>query len=160
MSSDTNKLSAERLAANARSNKDMVAWLHRECSAKKKKDTVYGCNNFHCALCRAARNIVDNVETIEALEGEVAEANRIVKTYYVENERLEAALDAAEARAERLRNVSIGVMASLAAAISLLERGGKAAKKAAPSDKMFDQMLIDYKSALERARKALEDDKQ
>lgn len=56
---------------------------------------------------------------------------------------------------ERLRAAAIDVAASLAAAISLLERGGKAAKKAAPSDRMFDQMLLDYKASLERARTAL-----
>lgn len=48
--------------------------------------------------------------------------------------------------------VLVSVMASLAAAISLLERGGK---KAAPSDKMFDQMLADYRGSLERARQFL-----
>lgn len=37
------------------------------------------------------------------------------------------------------------VAASLAAAISLLERGGK---KAAASDKMFDVMLDDYRQSL------------
>lgn len=47
------------------------------------------------------------------------------------------------------------VGASLAAAISLLERGGKAAKKAAPSDRMFDQMVKDYKASLERTRAIL-----
>ena len=52
----------------------------------------------------------------------------------------------------------IACAASLAAAISLLEKGGKAAKKAAPSDKMFDQMLLDYKHALELARAALKGD--
>ena len=31
----------------------------------------------------------------------------------------------------------------------------KAAKKAAPSDKMFDQMLADYRASLERGRAAL-----
>ena len=41
----------------------------------------------------------------------------------------------------------------LVAAISLLERGGK---KAAPSNKMFEQMLVDYKNGVERARAALE----
>ena len=54
-----------------------------------------------------------------------------------------------------LLNAAIDVSAHLAAAISLLERGGKAAKKAAPSDKMFDQMLIDYKKSLNRARVAI-----
>lgn len=44
------------------------------------------------------------------------------------------------------------VLASLAAAISLLERGGK---KAAASDRMFEQMLNDYRAALEAGRAAL-----
>lgn len=42
--------------------------------------------------------------------------------------------------------------AHLAAAISLLERGGK---KAAPSDKIFRMMLADYKKALAAGREAL-----
>lgn len=45
----------------------------------------------------------------------------------------------------------VRAMASLAAAISLLEGGGK---KAAPSDKMFEQMLVDYRKALDGARAA------
>lgn len=53
------------------------------------------------------------------------------------------------------RDVLLDVCASLAAAISLLEKGGKAAKRAAPSDKMFDQMMVDYKASLERGRSAL-----
>ena len=56
---------------------------------------------------------------------------------------------------DALREVVIDVAAHLAAAISLLERGGKGAKKAAPSNKMFDQMLVDYRSSLNRARAAL-----
>src|SRR5688500_12195059 len=47
------------------------------------------------------------------------------------------------------REILIDVMASLAAAISLLERSPKTA---APSDKMFDQMLADYRKSLETAR--------
>jgi hypothetical protein len=47
------------------------------------------------------------------------------------------------------------VLASLVAAISLLKKGGKAAKKAAPSDKMFDIMIADYEKAAEMGRKAL-----
>lgn len=53
----------------------------------------------------------------------------------------------AAARAEGMRS-GIRIAASLAAAISLLDRGGKAAKKAAPSDAMFDQMLTDYRKSL------------
>lgn len=57
-----------------------------------------------------------------------------------------------EAKVVRLEKVSIGVAASLAASISLLERGGK---KAAASNKMFDQMLVDYRGYLEQFRAAL-----
>lgn len=69
---------------------------------------------------------------------------------------LRAALDEAEARAvkaEAERDAANALLlhtaASLAAAISLLERGGK---KAAASDKMFAQMLTDYRKTLDAAR--------
>jgi hypothetical protein len=52
------------------------------------------------------------------------------------------------------REPLIDVLAALAAAVSLLERTPQA-KKAAPSDKMFAQMIADYKAALERGRAAL-----
>jgi len=65
-----------------------------------------------------------------------------------------ACLDAADT-IDALSEVLIGSAASLAAAISLLEHGGKAAKKAAPSDRMFDMMLRDYRGALADARAAL-----
>ena len=54
-----------------------------------------------------------------------------------------------------LREALTHTAAHLVAAISLLERGGKAAKKAAPSDKMFDEMLKDYRAAVDNARAAL-----
>jgi hypothetical protein len=60
--------------------------------------------------------------------------------------------DEAAAEIERLRAALLDTGASLAAAISLLERGGK---KAAASDKMFIVMLDDYRKSLERARAAL-----
>ena len=47
------------------------------------------------------------------------------------------------------------VICSLDAAISLLEGGGR---KAAPSDKMFDQMIKDYKGHLEQAKLEWEQD--
>lgn len=53
-----------------------------------------------------------------------------------------------------LNEALLRTAASLTAAISLLERTPKA-KKAAPSDKMFDQMLADYRVSLEHARKVL-----
>lgn len=48
----------------------------------------------------------------------------------------------------------ISVTAALAATISILECTPKA-KSVAPSNKMFDQMLEDYRSALEKGRRAL-----
>ena len=54
---------------------------------------------------------------------------------------------AAEDMLKALRDV----LPSLVAAVSLLEKGGK---KAAPSDKMFDQMIADYKASIERGRAA------
>lgn len=57
-----------------------------------------------------------------------------------------------DARVAELDEALVDVTASLVAAISLLERGGKAAKKAAPSDRMFDQMLVDYQASVDRAR--------
>jgi hypothetical protein len=63
--------------------------------------------------------------------------------------------DKTEAVAQRTRDPMIGVVAALAAAISLLERTPQA-KKAAPSDKMFAQMIEDYKAALERGRDFLQ----
>ena len=62
-----------------------------------------------------------------------------------------------EADNARLRAALVDVTASLVAAISLLERGGKAMKKAAPSDLMFNQMVRDYTASVERARAALQE---
>jgi len=53
-----------------------------------------------------------------------------------------------------MREAFVRVLASLAAAISILERTPKA-KKAVASDKMFDTMLDDYRKALEAGRQAL-----
>ena len=50
---------------------------------------------------------------------------------------------------DRKNRPIIHALASLAAAISLLE---KSPKTAAPSNKMFDQMLADYRKALYAAR--------
>ena len=61
-------------------------------------------------------------------------------------------IEAAEAREARLSEALRGATASLVAAVSLLKRGSK---KAAPSDKMFDQMILDYEKSIEEARAAL-----
>ena len=68
----------------------------------------------------------------------------------------EAARKLAEERLTKAVEASIRTAASLAAAISLLERTPKA-KKSAPSDKMFDQMLSDYRATLENARAILKE---
>lgn len=65
-----------------------------------------------------------------------------------------AAHAALVAERDALRAAAIDAGSSLAAAISLLERTPKA-KKAAPSDTMFAQMLVDYRAALDRTRTAL-----
>lgn len=70
-------------------------------------------------------------------------------------ERIEVPLPALRALlAERdaLRGAAMDALSSLVAAVSLLEGGGK---KAAPSDKMFRQMLVDYNNSITRARQAL-----
>jgi hypothetical protein len=48
------------------------------------------------------------------------------------------------------RDDMVQVLAALSAAISLLDRGGR---RAAPSNKMFEQMLDDCEKALEKGRK-------
>lgn len=60
--------------------------------------------------------------------------------------------DAARAEVARMREAGLDALASLCAALDLLKRGGK---KAAPSDRMFEQMLKDYAASIERARAAL-----
>jgi predicted phage gp36 major capsid-like protein len=70
-------------------------------------------------------------------------------------DRIEALTDQLEAARDDTKKAveaAVDAGASLAAAISLLERGGR---KAAPSNKMFDQMLVDYRNSLERTRTAL-----
>ena len=103
-------------------------------------------------------------ELRQAFEAQLAET---VATAMVEADRKNDALNAEwndalatiarlEAMVAELRTAAVDAGASLAAAISLLERGGKAAKKAAPSDRMFDQMIKDYSASLGRARTAIE----
>lgn len=60
----------------------------------------------------------------------------------------------ADTEIARLREALVDCALSLVAAHSLLSCGGK---KAAASDKMFEQMLKDYQASIERARAALGD---
>lgn len=54
-----------------------------------------------------------------------------------------------------MREALLPTALSLAGAINLLERGGEEVKKAAPSVRLFDQMLAAYKAALDSALVAL-----
>jgi hypothetical protein len=61
------------------------------------------------------------------------------------------AREKAEARVKVLEEALLDNLANLTAATSLLKRGGY--KKAAPSGRMFDQMIRDYENSAERSRK-------
>ena len=67
-------------------------------------------------------------------------------------EKLEQRVASLEVKLANAEGAAIDAGAHLAAAIYLLEKGGK---KAAPSNKMFDQMIADYKNSLERTRATL-----
>ena len=67
-------------------------------------------------------------------------------------EEAEAYAGELEGQLAKAVGAGVSVAASLNAAISLLERGGK---KAAASNKMFAQMLVDYTASLDRFRTAI-----
>lgn len=84
-----------------------------------------------------------------------AQARRIAELEDEIRSDFKEATAALEAQAHRIAELEAALKDAtvrLVAAISLLERGGK---KAAPSNKMFEQMLVDYKNGVERARAAL-----
>jgi len=62
----------------------------------------------------------------------------------------EQEIERLRARVAELDDVLMQTLVSLVAAIDLLKAGGKAA---APSNKMFDQMIKDYEKAVSNARK-------
>lgn len=127
-------------------------------------------DNLAITLCSAFDNPEQEVDedtgwSPDAEAGYKEVCGAIHAHYAPTIEALADALTTLSARVEALEThnsdayiVVIDLAASLAAAISLLEKGGKAAKKAAPSDKMFDQMLRDYQKSLDRARQALAGD--
>lgn len=73
-------------------------------------------------------------------EGMIEATDKDIRRLHTENERLR----------EELRRTTV----SLVAAVSLLKSGGK---KAAPSKKMFNQMLADYTNSIERSRAVLQE---
>lgn len=107
-----------------------------------------------CAIAVDAIREMD--EAREAHETTAAELHSWIKIKADAEARatdLAAQLAAKDAEIERLREAGLDTLASLVAAVSLLERGGK---KAAASDKMFGIMLDDYRRSADRARAALE----
>lgn len=58
-----------------------------------------------------------------------------------------------EGQAEH-REIVIDLLSSLVAAVSLLKNGSK---KAAPSNRMFDQMIADYERSIERGRAVMKE---
>lgn len=97
-----------------------------------------------------------SVELIEALADRIEELEAKLDWVITERDETFALMldraQTAEAKLAKAVEAVIDAGASLAAAISLLEKGGK---KAAPSNKMFDQMLADYRNSLERTRTIL-----
>ena len=108
---------------------------------------------------RLAGTAVDYKELYEAAKRDAEEAEAYAAELEAKLDTMVAALayegrrtDAAETKLAKAVEAAIDAGASLAAAISLLEKGSK---KAAPSNKMFDQMLADYRASLERTRTTL-----
>lgn len=107
-----------------------------------------------------------SAERIKELEAELKDTEQDLHDYSVELGRLTSALNKGhresvligqQMSAERIKELEEALIktgASLAAAISLLEHGGR---KAAASDKMFEIMLEDYRAALSEARALLKE---
>jgi chromosome segregation ATPase len=96
----------------------------------------------------------------KSLRARIAELEAELTSEQDRADRIARELDALrweqEASAEytkQMRKALKDTTVCLVAAVSLLESGGK---KAAPSNKMFEQMLDDYKNSIERGRAALE----
>lgn len=93
------------------------------------------------ALCVVA---VDKIETDRIKELEADLDDKEAECRYLRGE-----LNVTKAKLAKAVEAMLDSGASLAAAISLLENNGK---KAAPSNKMFEMMLVDYRNSLERTR--------
>lgn len=70
--------------------------------------------------------------------------------------RLEAMIKQLELERDMYKQSAIDCFVHLEAAVSLLEKGGK---QAAPSDRMFNVMLNDYKNCIVRNRTILSKEK-
>lgn len=97
---------------------------------------------------------MSRIETTEerALEFAGLGQSVVVNVHAQLREALHDGIELCLPRIEELEAALRGTAACLAAAVSLLERGGR---KAAASDLMFDAMLTDYRNTLEEARAVL-----
>ena len=84
-----------------------------------------------------------------SLKAEIRQSEKDDSLWHDNYVALERKLDSA--RSDALHEV-LPVASSLAAAISILENGGK---KAVASDRMFEQMMTDYRKSLEDFRATL-----
>lgn len=108
-----------------------------------KPQTILAIAEAFSARCSRALNAEGQLEA----DGDmVLDAQESMREWRLRAEAAEAKL------AELVPDEMYGCVASLAAAVSLLENGGK---KAAGSDKMFYQMLEDYKKSLDAGRAIL-----
>jgi len=122
-------------------------------------NAMYKVENMQCSkllvMARAALAVAEPVireQADIALRAELAAVTERMSKLDFERTAAELERDALREENARLRKALIDILASLVASVDLLERGGK---KAAPSDKMFAQMLVDYKNSIEQEREEL-----
>jgi hypothetical protein len=125
---------------------DYTDLIARLVSAKKVLDNQ-GMSNLakSCGLIAAA-------DALEAQARRIAELEYDATYHESNDEVMMRDIEYYRARIAELEAALKETAFCLLAAVSLLERGGK---KAAPSNKIFEQMLVDYKNGVERARAAL-----
>jgi len=99
----------------------------------------------------AAERDAPKADLLAARNGTVAASENAGRMMEERNDAWQE-MEVLKAENARLREAALDALAGLVAAHSLLERGGK---KAAPSNKMFEQMLCDYGAAITRTRVAL-----
>ena len=127
---------------------ELIEKMAREIS-RYNYDTPW---QFFIPEARAALAVAEPVireQADIALRAELAAVTERMSKLDFERTAAELERDALREENARLREALIDILASLVASVDLLERGGK---KAAPSDKMFAQMLVDYKNSIERGR--------
>lgn len=110
----------------------------------------------YTAPANARAYMAEAADCIEDLTAELAGVRVLYDEVLADLEFETLLLEFASMEKDALRMASIKAASALAAAISLLEKGGKAAKKAAASDTMFDIMIDDYYKSLHDVRAAIE----